>query len=106
VDYLTQILEGHIQPILEAFAAVTHTLKPSAELLFIEDRNSTHGYKSTSNCCARWRIAHGIILIPHLSTSPNMNPIEKYWRWIKQALHRRKRQPITEAEIETTVTEE
>jgi hypothetical protein len=106
VDYLTQILEGHIQPILEAFAAVTHTLKPSAEPLFMEDGNSAHGHKSTSNCCARWRTTHGIILMPHPSTSPDMNPIEKCWRWIKQALHRRKRQPITEAEIEAAVTEE
>jgi transposase len=36
--------------------------------------------------------------MPHPSTSPDMNPIEKCWRWIKQALHRRKRQPTTEAE--------
>jgi hypothetical protein len=35
-----------------------------------------------------------------------MNPIEKCWRRIKQALHRQKRQPTTEAEIEAAVTEE
>jgi len=51
-DYLAQILERHIQPVLEAFAAVTHTLRPSAEPLFIEDGNTAHGYKSTYNCCA------------------------------------------------------
>jgi hypothetical protein len=53
MDYLTQILEGHIQLILEAFAAVTHTLKHFAEPLFTEDGNSAHGYKSISNCYAR-----------------------------------------------------
>jgi hypothetical protein len=76
-DYLAQILKPHLTPILEAFAAITHLLRPTAEPLFIEDGNLAHGYKSTGNCCARWRTTHGIILMPHPSTSPNMNPIEK-----------------------------
>jgi hypothetical protein len=75
-DYLSQVLE-HIQPILEAFAAVTHLLRPSIEPLFIEDGNSAYDHKSTRNCCARYCTAHGIILMPHSSTSPDMNPIEK-----------------------------
>jgi hypothetical protein len=106
VDYLAQILKPHIQGILEAFAAVTHQLSPSAEPLFMEDGNSAHGHKSTKNCCSKWRTAHGIILMPHPSTSPDMNPIEKCWRWVKQALHRRKHQPTTEAEMRAAVTEE
>jgi len=57
--------------------------------LFMEDGNSAHGHKSISNCCAQYRSRHGIILLPYPSTSPDMNPIEKCWRWIKQALHRR-----------------
>ena len=89
-DYLAQILQPHIQPILEAFAAITHRLRPLVEPLFMEDGNSAHGHKSTTNCCARWRTAYGIVLMPHPSTSPDMNPIEKCWRRIKQALHRRK----------------
>jgi hypothetical protein len=55
-DYLSQVLE-HLQPILEAFAAVTHLLRPPAEPLFMEDGNSAHGHKSTRNCCARYRTA-------------------------------------------------
>src|SRR6266487_3590379 len=105
-DYLTQILQSHIQPILEAFAAITHQLRPVAEPLFMEDGNSAHGHKSTHNCCAKWRTSHGIILMPHPSTSPDMNPIEKCWRRIKQALHRRKHQPTNEAEMQAAVTEE
>jgi DDE superfamily endonuclease/Transposase len=104
-DYLAQVL-SRIQPILEAFAAVTHLLCPSAEPLFMEDGNSAHGHKSTRNCCARYRTQHGIILMPHPSTSPDMNPIEKCWRRIKQALHRRRHQPTTEAEMEAMVLEE
>ena len=34
-----------------------------------------------------------------------MNLIEKCWRRIKQALHRRNRQPINEAEMQAAVTE-
>jgi transposase len=104
-DYLSQVLE-HIQPILEAFAAVTHLLRPSVEPLFMEDGNSAHGHKSTRNCCARYRTTYGIILMPHPSTSPDMNPIEKCWRRIKQALYRRRKQPTTVAEMEQIVTEE
>jgi transposase len=104
-DYLSQVL-SRIQPILEAFAEVTHRLSPSVEPLFMEDGNSAHGHKSTRNCCARFRTEHGIILMPHPSTSPDMNPIEKCWRRIKQALHRRRHQPTTAAEMETMVLEE
>ena len=105
-DYLAQVLETQLTPILEAFAAITHQLRPVAEPLFMEDGNSAHGHKSTRNCCAKWRTAHGIILMPHPSTSPDMNPIEKCWRRIKQALHRRRKQPTTEAEMEAMVQEE
>jgi hypothetical protein len=105
-DYLTQLLQPYIQAILEAFSIITHLLHPLVEPLFMEDGNSAHGHKSTSNCCAKWRTTHGIILMPHPSTSPDMNPIEKCWRRIKQALHRRKHQPTTEAQMEQAVTEE
>jgi hypothetical protein len=72
----------------------------------MEDGNSAHGHKSMRNCYARYHTAYGIILMPHPSTSPNINPIEKYWRRIKQALHRRRRQPTTVAEMEAMVLEE
>jgi len=105
-DYLAQVLEPYIRPILEAFAAITHLLRPSVEPLFMEDGNPAHGHKSITNCCQRFRTKYGIILMPHPSTSPDMNPIEKCWRRIKQALHRRRRQPTTVAEMEAAVLEE
>ncbi len=77
-DYLTQLLQLYIQVILEAFSIITHLPYPLVEPLFMEDGNSAHGHKSTSNCYAKWRTTHGIILMPpHPSTSPDMNPIEK-----------------------------
>jgi hypothetical protein len=105
-DYLVQILEPYIEGFLEDFALITHTLSPVAEPLFMEDGNPAHGHKSTTNCCARWRTVHGVILMPHPSTSPDMNPIEKCWRWIKQRLHRRQHQPTNEAEMQAAVREE
>jgi transposase len=44
--------------------------------------------------------------MPYPSTSPDINPIEKCWRWIKQSLHRRRRQPTTKAEMQQFVLEE
>ena len=82
VDYLAQVLL-YLRPILDAFALITYQLRPVVEPLFMEDGNSAHGHDSTSNCCAQYRSKHGIILLTHPSTSPNMNPIEKCWRWIK-----------------------
>jgi transposase len=72
----------------------------------MEDGDSAHGHKLTGNCCARFRTAHGIILTPYPSTSPDMNPIEKCWVWIKQALHRRRKQPTAVAEMQQMVLEE
>lgn len=103
-DYLTQILSPHIESILEDFGTHTHAL--GLEPLFMEDGNSAHGHKSTRNCCAQYRTKHGIILMPHPSSSPDMNPIEKCWRYIKQSLHRRRHQPTTEAEMRQFVLEE
>jgi transposase len=105
-DYLHQLLEPYILGILGAFALVTHTLRLSAKPLFMEAGNAAHGHKSKSNCCARFRTKHGIILRPHPSTFSDMNPIEKCWRWIKQSLHRRQHQPTTVEEMRRAITEE
>jgi hypothetical protein len=52
-DYFSQLLAPYIQPILEAFAAITHLFRPLVEPLFMEDGNSAHGHKSTSNYYAK-----------------------------------------------------
>jgi transposase len=72
---------------------------------FMEDGNSAHGHKSLYNPCVRFRASRGIILLPHPAILPDMNPIEKCWRYIKQQLHRRHIQPTTEAERIIAVTE-
>ena len=72
----------------------------------MEDGNPAHSHKSLHNCCAKYRSQHGIILLPYPSTSSDMNPIEKCWRRLKQALHRRLYQPTTKEEIRQAVLEE
>jgi hypothetical protein len=54
---------------------------------FIEDGNPAHGYKSIRNPCALFREKYGIRLLNHTATSPDLNPIEKRWRAMKQSLH-------------------
>jgi hypothetical protein len=76
------VLEPYIQSFLEAFRAICSIPQ------FIEDGNSAHGYKSLTNPCTRWRALHGILLFPYPAILPDMNPIEKCWRRIKQAIHR------------------
>jgi transposase len=102
-NYLEQVLETAIVGILGAFRQIT--LPEGLQPQFIEDGNSAHGHKTATNPCAVWRASKGITLFPHPSTSPDMNPIEKCWRRIKQALHRRNRQPTNEAEMQAAVTE-
>jgi transposase len=85
-NYLAQVLEPAIEGMLAAFGAIAALLGLKAQ--FMEDGNSAHSYESTTNPCAVWKAFKGIVLFPHPSTSPDMNPIEKCWRRIKQALHR------------------
>jgi hypothetical protein len=75
-DYLTQVLSLYIESILEDFGVHIYTL--GLELLFIENSNLAYSYKSEGNCYAVYRTKHRIILMPHPSTSLNMNPIKKY----------------------------
>jgi hypothetical protein len=91
---------------LEAFALITHQLRLAVEPLFMEDGNSAYGHKSTTNYYARYRTKHGIILMAYPFISLDINPIEKYWCWIKQALHRRQHQLTIEAEMRQAVLEE
>ena len=72
----------------------------------MKDRNIIYRHKNISNYCTKWRTIYRIILIFHPSTSPDMNLIEKYWRRMKQQLHRRCRQFIIEAKMEQIVREE
>ena len=74
-DYLAQVLKPSIEGMLIDFEAITAKMGQKPQ--YMEDGNSAHGHKSLTNVCAVWRALKGIILFPHPSTSPDMNPIEK-----------------------------
>ena len=59
------------------------------EPILMEDGNSAHGRKTSTNLAARWKEAHGIILLDWASNSPDLNPIEQIWRIMKQSLRQR-----------------
>jgi hypothetical protein len=101
-DYLARVLQPRIQDFLAAFGVLGVGKTPH----FIEDGNAAYGHKSLTNICAIWRASKGIILFPHPAISPDMNPIKKCWRWIKQAIHRRNKQYTNKAEMVAAVREE
>ena len=72
----------------------------------MEDRNAAHGHKSTSNLCARFRAWWHIRLLSHPSISPDMNPIEKVWRRMRNSLLKRVHQPTTRAQMQQAMLEE
>jgi len=84
-DYLFQVFEFYIEGFLKAFGVILETDKTPQ---FIKDENSAYGYKFTTNLCVHWRAFKGIVLFHHPTISPDMNPIEKYWRRIKQTFYR------------------
>ena len=83
VDYVEQVLEAHMESIMEDMRAA------GVEPILMEDGNAAHGMKTTKNPAARWKQAHGILLLDWASNSPDLNPIEQIWRIIKQALRKR-----------------
>jgi hypothetical protein len=101
-DYLARVLQPRIQDFLAAFGVLGVGKTPH----FIEDGNAAYGHKSLTNICTIWRASKGIILFPHPAISPDMNPIKKCWRWIKQAIHRRNKQYTNKAEMVAAVREE
>ena len=73
---------------------------------FMEDSNPAHSHKSITNPCAVYREKHGIQVLNHPSTSPDLNPIEKCWRVMKQSLRCRKIQPTNEIDMANAMIEE
>jgi transposase len=72
----------------------------------MEDGNPVYSHKSISNVYTQFRQNHSIQLLNHPSTSPDLNPIKKCWRVMKQRLHRRKIQPTNEEELANAMIEE
>ena len=105
LDYLAQVLQGGLQDFLAEFALITREAHQQ-EPLFMEDGNSAHGKKSATNPCAQFCWKHRIKTTIYPAIFPDMNPIEKCWRAMKQSLHRCKKQPTNEQEMQDAILEE
>jgi hypothetical protein len=100
-DYLSQVLEPHLERILAEMAT-----KCGCTPTFMEDGNAAHGCKSTKNPVYLWKQLHKIKLLDWAANSPDMNPIEQIWRIIKQALRKRRAELNTQAQFLAAVEEE
>jgi len=70
--YLQQVLEPIVFPLFDTL---------NAEYIFIED-----GAKVYASSARLLRLEHGIRSFKWPPSSPDLNPIEKVWRWIKEEL--------------------
>ncbi|KAF2420200.1 hypothetical protein EJ08DRAFT_598550, partial [Tothia fuscella] len=78
--YAEKILPQHIKEIqaLEAHYSYRFRLQ--------EDRDPSHGNRSSNNPCAKLKTAAGLLILVHPPQSLDLNPIELCWQIIKQRL--------------------
>lgn len=87
--YERQILHGELGEI----AKVKRMTSKSQGFFCVEDNSKVHGKKTTKGnhgLCNRARIELNIYTIDWPPKSPDLNPIEHCWRFIKQRLRNRK----------------
>jgi hypothetical protein len=87
--YERQILHGELARI----AGKKKMGPKSSEFFCVEDNSRVHGKKTTrrnQGLCNKARLEFGIYSIDWPPKSPDLNPIEHCWRFIKQRLCNRK----------------
>jgi hypothetical protein len=87
--YERQILRGELANIARA----KKMGKGHSEFFCVEDNSKVHGKKTTrgnKGLCNAARLECGIYSIDWPAKSPDLNPIEHCWRFIKQRLRNRK----------------
>ena len=100
-DYVSQVLEPHLERILADMAK-----QCGQPPIFMEDGNAAHGLRTKTNIVHRWKEAHRIALLDWAANSPDMNPIEQIWRIIKQNLRKRRVDISTLEELKAAIEEE
>lgn len=94
--YQTQVLE----PVLSEF--YTRKTLELGRVFFQQDGARCH----TSKATMRYLDREGIMLFPHPSKSPDLNPIENLWWELKKNLRNRRRTPTSIDELTQAVREE
>ena len=76
-QYKDQVLEG----VLASFHA--EVTEERGKVYFQQDRAASHH----SKLMQKWFSSAGILLLDHLPSSPDLNPIEPVWHELKKVLH-------------------
>lgn len=87
--YITQVLEGVL---LDFYLDM---VDERAYILFQQDGASCHQSKRTLG----WLDDHGIPLLPHPPSSPDLNPIEPVWADLKRLIRAHPHHPSSAAEL-------
>jgi hypothetical protein len=74
--YTNQVLDGVIGPLYDSL-----TEAQKKEFIYMEDGAKVHQGKARL-----WRLQKGILGFDWPPSSPDLNPIEKVWRWMKHEI--------------------
>lgn len=91
--YQEQVLEGALLCFYNEMKALKGTVYVQ------QDNTPSHTSKTTK----KWFTAHGIPLLYHLPSSPDVNPIERVWHELKQRLRSLPHPPNTVADLKAAV---
>jgi hypothetical protein len=87
--YLKQVLEAVIFPFYDSL-----TDEQKAEFIFMEDGSKVHEGKARLP-----RLNRGIRGFDWPPSSPDLNPIEKIWRWMKNEINKLETMPTTKEDM-------
>lgn len=87
--YLKQVLEAVVFPFYDSL-----TDEQKAEFIFIEDGSKVHKGKARLP-----RLNRGIRGFDWPLSSPDLNPIEKVWRWMKNEINKLETVPTTKEDM-------
>lgn len=87
--YCNQITNGALREFMTAMEMVT------SDSQVLEDNAPVH----TASISRSQGLNNGFSFINHPATSPDLNPIENCWHWLKQAIRRLPRRPTSLREL-------
>jgi transposase len=93
--YLKQVLEEVVFPYYNQLDE-----NEQEEFIFIEDRSKVHKGKARLP-----KLEKGIRGFDWLPSSPDLNPIEKVWRWMKNEITKLANPPMTIEEMKSVLQE-
>ncbi|PVH67976.1 hypothetical protein DL98DRAFT_442307 [Cadophora sp. DSE1049] len=93
--YTDQVLEGVIGPFWDSL-----TSEQRAEMIYMEDGAKVHKGKARL-----WRLQKGLRGFDWPPSSPDLNPIEKVWRWMKNEITKLETVPTSIEDMKEVLNE-